>query len=478
MNNKKNFRKVLAVSLAMTMLAGTGFTTAGKYVGTNVSVSATKVYGEFEYAVNSDDTITIEQYTGNGGDVTIPDTIDDKNIVCIGNKAFYNCNNITSVVLPNNLETIGKYAFCGCSSIKKILLPITVSEVSLGAFQYCSALEDITTEREDLIIIGNDAFLGTKWYDNQADGMVYFGATAYKYKNYTAKVWSLSLKDGTKGIAESAFSNCSYLRIIDFPDSLEYIGGSGLNNTKWLKEQEDGVVYAGSVAYSYKGIMPENTHIVLKDGTKGIAENAFFNEHNMVGITIPDSVKIIGRGAFYWCTGLTEVVFPTGLISVGGTAFTRCSKLNKIVISDTVSNIGTYAFFGCDNLKNVSIPQSVEKIGERAFGYHDIQGSKDEEKIDDFVIYGKVDSIAQKYAKNNDFRFVPIYDPSEIRQGDTNSDGSVDIADALMIARADAGLIQLDEMQLAVSDVNKDNSVDIADALMVARFDAGLITAF
>ena len=59
--------------------------------------------------------------------------------------------------------------------------------------------------------------------------------------------------------------------------------------------------------------------------------------------------------------------------------------------------------------------------------------------------------------------------------GDTNGDESVDIADALMIARYDAGLIQLDENQLSVSDVNKDDSVDIADALMIARYDACLI---
>ena len=61
--------------------------------------------------------------------------------------------------------------------------------------------------------------------------------------------------------------------------------------------------------------------------------------------------------------------------------------------------------------------------------------------------------------------------------GDTNGDESVDIADALMVARYDAGLIQLDETQLSVSDVNKDGSVDIADSLMIARYDAGLINS-
>ena len=59
--------------------------------------------------------------------------------------------------------------------------------------------------------------------------------------------------------------------------------------------------------------------------------------------------------------------------------------------------------------------------------------------------------------------------------GDTNGDGTADIADALMISRYDAGLITLDSTQISVSDVNSDGSADIADALMIARYDAGLI---
>ena len=44
-----------------------------------------------------------------------------------------------------------------------------------------------------------------------------------------------------------------------------------------------------------------------------------------------------------------------------------------------------------------------------------------------------------------------------------------------MISRYDAGLITLDSTQISVSDVNSDGSADIADALMIARYDAGLI---
>ena len=66
---------------------------------------------------------------------------------------------------------------------------------------------------------------------------------------------------------------------------------------------------------------------------------------------------------------------------------------------------------------------------------------------------------------------------SNTASGDTNNDGEINIADALMISRYDAGLVELNESQLAVSDVNNDGEVNIADALMISRFDAGLITS-
>ena len=62
--------------------------------------------------------------------------------------------------------------------------------------------------------------------------------------------------------------------------------------------------------------------------------------------------------------------------------------------------------------------------------------------------------------------------------GDTNGDGEIDIADALMISRYDAGLTELEASQLSASDVNTDGEVNIADALMISRYDAGLITSF
>ena len=68
------------------------------------------------------------------------------------------------------------------------------------------------------------------------------------------------------------------------------------------------MVYVSKVAYKYKGEMPEGTEIVIKDGTVGIAGDAF-----------------------YRCSGLTSVTIPKGVTNIGEFAFRECSSLQSII---------------------------------------------------------------------------------------------------------------------------------------------------
>ena len=75
--------------------------------------------------------------------------------------------------------------------------------------------------------------------------------------------------------------------------------------TNGINNQPNGLVYAGKVAYEYKGTMPKNTSIVLKEGTLGIGDSAFEDCSRLTSITIPDSVTSIGYEAFSGCRNLT-----------------------------------------------------------------------------------------------------------------------------------------------------------------------------
>jgi hypothetical protein len=89
-----------------------------------------------------------------------------------------------------------------------------------------------------------------------------------------------------------------------------------------------------------------------------------------------------------------------------------------------------------------------------------------------FTITGYDGTEAERYAKDNEIEFIALSD--DLLLGDITGDGSIDIADSLFVARADAGLATLTEEQKKAADVNKDGSADIADALFIARVDAGL----
>lgn len=131
------------------------------------------------------------------------------------------------------------------------------------------------------------------------------------------------------------------------------IGGFAFEGTPWYDNQHNGLVYAGKVAYKYKGEMPNGTQITIKDGTLSIAGYAFYDCGGLTSITIPDGVTSIGNSAFYNCSSLKSITIPDGVTSISSTTFAGCSRLTSITIPNGVTNIGYMAFRDCSGLKEI-----------------------------------------------------------------------------------------------------------------------------
>lgn len=66
--------------------------------------------------------------------MTIPSEVNGRKVTVINGNAFYNCDNITSVTIPDGVTEIGSKAFSGCSGLKSIELPDSATNIGDVAF--------------------------------------------------------------------------------------------------------------------------------------------------------------------------------------------------------------------------------------------------------------------------------------------------------------------------------------------------------
>ncbi len=127
---------------------------------------------------------------------------------------------------------------------------------------------------------------------------------------------------------------------------------------------------------------------------KSIGNRAFMNS-NLQIVTVSDGVTDIGLYAFSGCRSLANVIIPNSVTSIGNYAFYECKSLINVTLPNSVTSIGIGAFYECSSLTSVIIPDSVTSIDEDAFF-----------RCSSLTIYGKANSTAAVYAKNNGIRFV------------------------------------------------------------------------
>ncbi|MBR4116925.1 MAG: leucine-rich repeat domain-containing protein [Clostridia bacterium] len=412
----KNFKKLLAVILAVFMIAS-----VVPFGTVMASAEASYTEGYYTYTVlGSGATITAVD-TSISGDITIPSSLDGYTVNAIGEGAFVECKNITGVTIPNSVTNIGYNAFGGCTNLVSVSF-LDNQSTSFGvwiddwAFSFCDSLTSFEIyngtigdyvfyncgKLSSVKMGSNVRNIGTLAFEKcvslvsievaeentnySSDSGVFYNKDKTELIKYPAKKTNTSytVPEGVKTIYSDSFSTNIFLTSISIPSSTTKIGATAFWDCDKLESinvaegnaavcSQDGVLFNKDKTQIWTYPQgKKGTSYTIPDSVTRIDYAAFYKCTNLTSVTIPNSVTEIFECAFEGCSNLTNLTVSDSFTNVytGGDtdSFKDCNKLTKIIIADGTTKVKSGMMICRKQLTEVVIPESVISIGSYAFG--------------------------------------------------------------------------------------------------------------
>ena len=360
--------------------------------GAQLNLDAVYFYKKTD--IDNDTTPNYATLTGavdNLTSITIPETITYEgttySVTSIGKNAFYYCDSLTSITIPNSVTSIGESAFENCFSLNSITIPNSITSIEKLVFGSCDSLTSITIPNS-VTSIGEQAFYGCNTLTSIAipNSVTSIGERAFAV---CPTLTSITIPNSVMSIGERALSECYFLKTNFINNSLLNAEENNYWGATFVDQDIDGLLIRNDTVIKCRRLA---SSITIPNTITRIEDVAFAYCGNLTFVSIPNSVTSVGDDIFLSCRSLTSIVwditewtnpkpkprspFPTSLTSltlghhveqIPAYFCYEMKNLSMINIPNVTKSIGESAFYGCESLTSVTIPNSVTSIGENAF---------------------------------------------------------------------------------------------------------------
>ena len=236
------------------------------------------IYYEFDATTH---TASVGDNRSYSGAISIPSSVSyqdqDYTVTSIGESAFQENLNLTSVTLPNTITSIESLSFNMCENLTSVTLSNTLESIGYGAFSACRNLSSITALPSTLTSIGEAAFV---------------------YCAFT----SLTIPNSVTTIGPEAFFHCEQLTSIDLPNTLT------------------------ELPYRILGWCKNLSSVDIPASVTKVGEDAFIGCSSLTSVTIPANVSVIEQQAFCKCTHLQTLnILPVSPVDIGSYVVKECA---------------------------------------------------------------------------------------------------------------------------------------------------------
>ena len=281
----------------------------------------------------------------------------------IESNAFYHCEDLEQIEIPDTVTEIGYYTFAG-SGLTAVEIPDSVTFIDHYAFCDCSNLATVKLS-DSLQSLGTEAFARTPITSVEIPKtLTECGGFSGPFSE-CPNLKTASFQNGTTLIAEHVFDNCTGLETVTIPSTVTEIGyeafvGSGLTSV----EIPDSVTRIDNYAFNNCSNLAT---VKLSDSLQSLGTEAFARTP-ITSVEIPKTLTECGgfSGPFSECPNLKTASFQNGTTLIAEHVFDNCTGLETVTIPSTVTEIGYEAFVG-SGLTSVEIPDSVTRIDDGAF---------------------------------------------------------------------------------------------------------------